>query len=207
MNNSDLTAVLNWLAGLDTLGYLLILAAFFLETFAFIGLVFPGMVLILSLGFLTSKGVFSFWILALVIFLGSFAGDIASFYLGGKGGGFLQKKKWRFIFKKEYLERGKKFFARHGGKSVIISKFMGPVRPVVPFVAGLSRFPFAKFFPLSLASSLAWSLFYLFLGNFFGEAWQKVLTWSNLTGNILLGLVVGGFLGYVVFKRYREKKS
>ena len=164
-------AILGFFRHADQLGawaYLAVFILTFVESFAFIGALIPGTPVIIFLGFIASKGHLNIGLLLVLATLGGILGDNVSYYLGTKGVRLFGAEKK--ILKLNHLERGKKFFARHGDKSIFFSRFIGPIRPVVPFLAGLADMNRKTFFFWNVVSSTAWSLFYVYMGYFFGGA-------------------------------------
>ena len=129
-------------AGLWVYGLIFLIGV--LESLAFIGLLVPGTTVIIVAGVLAAQGLFSIQDLVWPVIAGSIVGDAISFYLGHRGIGWFKSD--RRFFKREYFEKGEAFFIKHGPKSVFLARFIGPLRPVVPFVAGLTRMPLRRFF-------------------------------------------------------------
>ena len=162
---------------LGFLGYWIILFAAFAESLIIIGSFIPGTVIVLFAGFLASQDVFDigklFWFAAIGVILG----DSLNFYLGTKGKKLFKNS--NKILNSAYLEVGERFFAKHGGKSVFLSKFIAPpLRAVVAFVAGLAKMRKRFFFLWAGMGGLLWSAAYLFLGYFFGGALGAIEAWS-----------------------------
>jgi membrane protein DedA with SNARE-associated domain len=103
-----------------------------------------------------------------------------------------------------FLEKGKVFFENHGGKSVFLGRFMGPLRPIIPFVAGAMHMRVRRFLFWNITSAFFWSIFYLYLGYFFGEVWASVEKW---TGRISLGLIAIFLIAVAIhfYYKYRGK--
>lgn len=162
------------------LGYWLILIISFLESAAFIGYLFPGTIITILVGFSAAKGYFD--IISLIWFAaaGAFLGDVFSYWWGRKGTIMFNPKSR--IFKPHYLEKGQAFFDKHGDKSVLIGRFIGPLRPIIPFVAGVCGMKRNKFLIIDVIGALVWAVTYLFVGFFFGEAWQIIELWSTRIG-------------------------
>lgn len=127
----------------------------FAESLAFVGLAVPGVVLIATGGALVASGALGFWEVYLAIALGAILGDAASYWLGRVFGDRVPHA-WPFRQRPEYLERGSRFFHRHGGKSVFLARFLGPLRPVVPITAGMMAMPHRKFQAANLLSAVIW---------------------------------------------------
>jgi undecaprenyl-diphosphatase len=179
---------------LHLLGYWLVLLIAMTESLAFVGVLVPGTIIIGFVGFLSAKGWLDIGDLIWFVAMGVFLGDMISYYLGKYGHVYFNDN--NKVFKLSYLKKGQVYFNNHGKKSLIIGKFIGPLRPVIPFVAGLSLMPFKIFFILEIIISIIWATFHLLLGYFFGQAWQLVELWSSRLGIFLLSL---GLLVLVVY--------
>lgn len=195
---------INWLIPfINQLGdwiYVIMFLTAFLESTAFVGLLVPGAALIIFFGFLGFLRVVYLpdvlWIMA----LGGIAGDAISFYLGGEGNRFFSPQ--GKILSSKHLLTAEDFFKRHGAKSVVIARFIGPLRPIVPFVAGLFKMPAKKFFLFNIPSGLAASLVYVGAGFVFGHAWARLVRAIGQVGISALIFIAGTLLaGYIVRKK------
>ena len=189
-----LLALLPKLQHLGLWGYWIVLLAAFLESFAFVGLAIPGTTVIIFAGFLAAQGIFDIGDLIWFVALGGIMGDAASFYLGKHNA---ERLKTSRLFKLSYQAKGEACFRRFGDVSVILARFIGPLRPVVPFVAGLFKMSYKKFLILNILGAFAAAAVYLFIGYFFGEAWGRVgplLEHAKVALLILLGAVVVGYM-------------
>lgn len=182
----------------EALSYFFIFLIFFLEAMAFIGLLVPGSILLVFIGFLSAEGVLGLKMSIFSIMAGALAGDFFSFYLGRKGNNIF--KKGRMIFSRFYLEKGENFFKKHGNKSVILGRFIGPIRPFVSFISGLLKMSAKEFFLFNFVSLCFWVAFYLFLGFFFGHAWRTIEVWSSRTAIVLILLFLFFFAAYLLKK-------
>ena len=152
-----------WLAahpGWAGLGVFLIA---FGESLALVGLIVPGTVLMFGVGALIAVGAVGFWPAVGWAFAGAVAGDAVSFWLGRRYGGRLRGV-WPLSRHPELLDKGVGFFRRHGGKSVLLGRFFGPVRPVIPAVAGMLHMAPGRFLAFNVASALLWAPAYLLPG-------------------------------------------
>lgn len=127
----------------------------FAESLAFVGFAVPGAVLIATAGALVASGALGFWQAYVAIALGAVLGDATSYWLG-RGFGDRVPRAWPFRQRPELLERGSRFFRRHGGKSVFFARFLGPLRPVVPITAGMMAMPHRTFQAANLLSAVIW---------------------------------------------------
>jgi membrane protein DedA with SNARE-associated domain len=166
-----------WLTDLaDTLGawtYALVAGLAFLETGAFVGLIAPGETAIVIGGVVAADGGVSLPLIALAAWLAAAAGDLASFLLGRRlGRRFLVAHGPRVGVTAPRLERVDAFFDRHGGKAILIGRFVGLVRAVAPFVAGSSGLALRRFLPFSIAGTFVWAVGYTLAGYAFSESFE-----------------------------------
>jgi membrane protein DedA with SNARE-associated domain len=158
----------------DTLGawtYALVAGLAFLETGAFVGLVAPGETAIVLGGVVAAQGGVSLPVILVVAWLAAAAGDLASYTLGRRlGRRFLETRGPRLGVSAKRLETVDRFFARHGGKAILIGRFIGIVRAVAPFTAGASRLPLRGFLPWSILGTAVWASAFTLLGYVFNES-------------------------------------
>ena len=126
------------------------------ESFAFLGLLFPGTAILIASGGLVSAGVIPFFSTAAAGIAGAVLGDAISFWLGQKFGPLLPGI-WPFRRNPEMLRRGTDFFRRYGAASVFIGRFFGPLRAAIPVAAGMMRMPVPLFYIANILSALFWA--------------------------------------------------
>ena len=145
--------------------YALVAGLAFLETGAFVGLVAPGETAIVLGGVVAAQGEVSLPLMLLVAWLAAALGDLASYALGRRlGRPFLVAHGPRIGVGAGRLARVDGFFDRHGGKAILIGRFVGLVRAVAPFLAGASRLPLARFLPFSLLGTALWASTFTLVG-------------------------------------------
>jgi membrane protein DedA with SNARE-associated domain/membrane-associated phospholipid phosphatase len=188
--------------------YLLVGGLAFLETGAFVGLVAPGEFTVMLGGAVASQGDISLPLIIAVTWLSAFAGDSVSFLLGARlGRGFLVRHGERFRITSDRLEMVEGYFARHGGKTILIGRFIGLVRALAPFIAGSSRLPYRRFAPYSILGTGLWSFALILIGYFAAQSLDKV---TNIVGKglVVFGIVVGIVVALVVAYRFlREAEN
>lgn len=178
----------DWLsANPGWLAFALLLTAF-IESLAIAGLVVPGVALLFAIAVLAGKTGMTMWSALGWTALGAIAGDNISFWLGRACSGRLHRI-WPFSRYPAMLYRGERFFRKHGGKSVVIGRFVGPIRPVIPVVAGALGMPGQRFLLFNLASALAWAPIYVLPGFLVGTTIARRI---QLPPHLYLILVVGG---------------
>jgi membrane protein DedA with SNARE-associated domain len=188
--------------------YLLVGGLAFLETGAFVGLVAPGEFTVLLGGAVAFQGEISLPVIIAVTWVSAFAGDSASFLLGAHlGREFLVRHGERFRITPERLQTVEKYFARYGGRTILIGRFIGLVRALAPFIAGSSRLPYRNFAPYSILGTGLWSTSLILIGYFFARSLNRV---TDIVGKglVVFGIVVGVVVALVVVYRFlREPKN
>jgi undecaprenyl-diphosphatase len=181
--------------------YLLVGALAFLETGAFVGLVAPGETTVILGGVIAGQGEISLLVLLGIVWGAAILGDSTSFLIGRRlGRGFLLRHGPRVKITEERLEQVEGYFARHGGKTILIGRFIGIVRALAPFIAGTSRMPYARFIPYSVLGTGLWAATFSVLGYVFWRSFSEV---ADVAGRatFAFGVVVGTAVGIVLAYR------
>lgn len=178
------------------LGYWIVFLFALFESLVFVGILVPGATIVVFAGFLSAEGYLHFSDLIWFATMGAIVGDGISYYLGTKGTQFFHNEN-KFL-KADHIDRGKIFFHKHGSKSIFLARFLGPLRAVVPFIAGLSRMSTGKFLFWNIASALLWSTSHLLIGYFFGSAFQVITLWSERVGYALAIVIIITVLFYII---------
>ncbi|MDA8430879.1 MAG: LssY C-terminal domain-containing protein [Geobacteraceae bacterium] len=186
------------------LGYWLVLFVSLLESLVIVGVVVPGAVLVVLAGALAAQGYFDLGDLIWFAAIGAILGDGISFILGQRGTGLF--KETNKVFKFSYLEAGERFFHKHGAKSIFLGRFIGLVRAVIPFVAGLSGMAARRFYLWNILSAFTWAASHLLAGYFLGQAWQMVEVWTSRAGIFLAALILVFFCASLL-KRFIVKQG
>jgi membrane protein DedA with SNARE-associated domain len=164
------------------------------ESFAFLGLLFPGTSILIVAGTLMSAGSLPYWPVLAGAIIGAVLGDSVSFWLGRRYGGELGRV-WPFTRNPDLLPNGMRFFAKHGGKSVFIGRFFGPVRAVIPLAAGVLRMPRGLFWLANVTSAIVWAPMLVFAGDTVGDVGGQLIGAGNTALLVFGGLTVFGIAG------------
>ncbi len=141
----------------------------FAESLAIIGSIIPGSVTMTALGILAGAGVMRIDLTLVAATLGAIAGDGASYMLGYFYSDRLTKM-WPFKRYPSWLNYGKEYFERHGGKSVLIGRFIGPLRSIIPVIAGMMHMGHLRFYVANIISAIIWAFLYVMPGVLIGAA-------------------------------------
>jgi len=150
---------------------LLVCGIVFVETGLLVGFFLPGDSLLFTAGLLVAAGVIqvNIWLLILFVIVCAFAGDQLGYYIGRKAGPVVFNRPESRVFKRENVTRAEEFFARHGGKAVILARFVPILRTFTPVVAGVARMHYATFMSFNAIGAAAWGAGVTLLGYVLGN--------------------------------------
>jgi len=192
-------ALIHFFAQHPTLALTVVFAAALLEAVAVIGTVIPGSSVVIAAGVLIGLQVLDPWWTAGVAVIGATLGDGFSYWLGHRYherlGGW-----WPLRTHPTLFARGQAYFAKYGGKSVFLGRFLGPVRAIVPVVAGMSDMPVLRFAVVNVLSAIAWSAVHLLPGALFGASLQLAGAVSSRLFILLAGVVAVVWLSMVLLR-------
>jgi membrane protein DedA with SNARE-associated domain/membrane-associated phospholipid phosphatase len=192
----------------NTLGawtYALVGVMAYLETGAFIGLIAPGETVVIAGGVIAGQGEIDLIPLIGLVWVCAVLGDTTSFYIGRRlGRKFLERHGPRVKITHERLEQVEGYFDRHGGKTILIGRFIGLVRALAPFIAGASGLAYRRFIPYSVVGTGLWSTVFCVLGYVFWRSFDKV---AHVAGQAIFGfgVTVSVIVGIVVAYRRRAE--
>ena len=155
---------------LKTVGYAGIFAIVFAESGLLVGFFLPGDSLLFAAGFLASQGFFNIAILCLVTFVAAVLGDNVGYWFGKKAGPRVFKKEDSLIFSKTNVEKSQAFYEKHGGKTIILARFIPVVRTFAPVIAGVGKMEYKKFLFYNLTGGVIWGIGVTALGYLLGNS-------------------------------------
>jgi len=153
-------------------GYVGLTIIIFAETGLLIGFFLPGDSLLVTAGLLASQTQrfdLNVFVLGALLSLASIAGNTVGYYIGKVTGPRLFSRESSFLFNRKHLERAHAFYERHGGKTIILARFMPIVRTFVPVVAGMGQMQYRRYTLYNVVGGLAWIWSMLFIGYFLGR--------------------------------------
>ena len=176
-------------------------SAAFIESFALIGIIIPGVILLAAISGLAASTNLSIFQVVLLVYISSCLADISSFFIGK----YLSRKidhTWPFKKNPSWLEQGRVFFKSYGILGVFLGRFIGPVRPLIPITAGSLAMDVRTFILVDLASGLLWAPLYSLPGYFAGKtALEGSGTLSLAAGLIAIAITFLFFVRYLVRKK------
>ena len=146
--------------------YVLLFAIVFCETGLVITPFLPGDSLLFAVGALAAQGLLRIEIIIPLLMLAAIIGDNLNYWIGRKSGAWIVSQRW---FKRDYLAKTEHFFVKHGGRAIIIARFVPIVRTFAPFTAGFGRMDYGRFLTFSLGGGLFWVVSISMLGYALGN--------------------------------------
>lgn len=189
---------------IQTVGYLGVFAIVFAESGLLIGLFLPGDSLLFTAGFLASQGFFDITILVVGCFLSAVAGDSVGYAFGRRVGRQLFRREDSFWFHKRHVLRAEEFYQRHGGKAIVLARFVPVVRTFAPVVAGIGLMEYWRFLMFNVLGGLFWAVGITLSGYFLGSIIPDV---DRYLLPIVGAIIVVSVLPTVVhgFHEYRQE--
>jgi membrane protein DedA with SNARE-associated domain/membrane-associated phospholipid phosphatase len=180
----------------------------FLETGAFVGLIAPGETFVILAGAVAGQGVTNLYLTIAIVWFSAWTGDTTSFLIGKRlGRGFIERHGSRVRITPERFRQVESYFDRHGGKTILIGRFIGLVRALAPFVAGSSGMEYRAFLPYSVLGTGLWAGTFTVLGYLGSRSIQEIADWAG-TGILVFGVTVGVIVAIGVSVRFlRETEN
>lgn len=173
-----------------------------LEGIVGVGLIFPGAIITVFSGVLAYHGKGDILLIMAAAGGGAALGDIVSYVLGARFG----SRMWgRGLLRKhmDVVRKAQSFFFNHGGKSIFFGRFVGPLRGLVPFIAGAAHMRPLPFLGWALLSGLLWGIAYPGIGFLGGSSWELA---RNLSGGFgFLLFVAAAAVGYALYRRHLSR--
>jgi membrane-associated protein len=184
--------------------YLILFAIIYCETGLVVTPFLPGDSLLFVAGAVAAAGAIDVHTLLAVLVLASFSGDNTNYWIGRFVGPRLFRRSGSRVLNPAHLERTQQFYEKHGGKTVVIARFVPIVRTFAPFVAGMGRMIYPRFVSYSFAGSVLWIGSLIYAGYYFGNL---PFVRQNLSF-VIIGIVVLSLMpGVVEFLRSRSRSA
>lgn len=148
--------------------YVLLFGIIFAETGFVVTPFLPGDSLLFIVGSLAGAGFLNIWIVYVSLVVAAILGDTVNYWIGHHTGHKVFNKENSKIFNKQHLETTRKFFEKHGGKTIILARFLPIVRSFAPFVAGMGSMEYKSFLVYNVAGAFIWVTSLLAAGYFLG---------------------------------------
>lgn len=172
-------------------GYVIVGSATLLENSLGFGLIVPGETLVLLGGFYAGRGELDAVAVAVIATVGGVIGDNLGYAIGRKAGRpFITRFGHRVFLREERIVAAERFYARHGGKTVFLGRFVPVVRSVSSIIAGIGHMRYPRFAVYDFAGSAIWAVGHTVIGYVVGDQYERYKGYLDGFGIVLLGLLV-----------------
>ena len=186
-------------------GYVVLVAIVFTETGLLIGLFLPGDSLLITAGLVAATGALDIWWLNVLLIAAAVVGDSVGYGIGYRAGPRIFTREESFLFRPSHVERTRRFYERHGAKTIVIARFVPIVRTFAPVVAGVGQMEYRRFLFYNVAGGVAWVTSMTWAGYLLGHTIPNIGEHIHVVVAIVivLSLVPIG----VEFYRERRRRS
>ena len=185
-------------------GYVGLTLIIFAETGLLVGFFLPGDSLLVTAGLLATQGLgLDVWALGALLTVAAIAGNSVGYAIGRYTGPRLFTRDDSLLFKKKHLFRAREFYEHHGGKTLILARFMPIIRTFVPVVAGLGVMKFRVYTIYNVVGAVLWIWSMLFIGYFLGRAVPGIE--NHITKVILVVIFLSLLPGIISWQRERSR--
>ncbi len=183
--------------------YLILFLIIFCETGLVVTPFLPGDSLLFATGALAAGGPLDVRALVVLLSIAAIAGDTVNYWIGSIVGPrvFTDKVRW---LKREHLEKTHRFYEKHGGKTIVLARFMPIIRTFAPFVAGIGRMTYWRFASYNVFGGILWVALFLLGGYYFGNL---PFVEKNFSLVILAIIIVSVLPGVIEFARERRRMA
>ncbi len=175
----------------------------FAETGLMVGFFLPGDSLLFTAGALAAQGHFNIWSINILLIAAAIVGDTVGYWIGRKAGPALFKKPRSRFFNPEHLRRAHDFYEKHGGKTIVLARFMPIIRTFAPVVAGMGHMNYRRFVSFNVFGGAFWVLLMTWGGYGLG---QVPMVANHFEIFVLLVVFLSILPGIVAYVRERLKK-
>jgi membrane-associated protein len=177
----------------------------FTETGLLIGFFLPGDSLLVTAGIFAAKGDLSLWKLNLFLIPAAIIGDTVGYWLGYKSGPHIFNRKKSLLFNPDHLKEAHEFYEKHGGKTIVLARFMPIVRTFAPLVAGMGKMNYKQFLLYNVCGGIGWVTGMTVIGYVFGTQFPGAV--KRLETIILVVVFISVLPATIpLIKRFRNRK-
>lgn len=151
-------------------GYPVLFAIVFVETGLLVGFFLPGDSLLISAGLVAATGVLNIWWLNVLLCAAAVIGDSVGYAIGRRAGPALFTREESLLFHPKHIERTRRFYERHGAKTIVIARFVPIVRTFAPVVAGVGQMQYRRFVTYNVVGGVGWVVAMTWAGYLLGHA-------------------------------------
>ncbi|MBX9836808.1 DedA family protein [Silvanigrella sp.] len=181
---------------IQVVGYTGLILIVFAETGLLIGFFLPGDSLLIAAGLFAAKGDMNILFLISTLTVAAIVGDAVGFYIGRKLGPKLYKKEDSFFFRKKHLIAAHEFYEKHGGKTIIIARFIPIIRTFAPTVAGAAEMNYFRFAMFNVIGGFLWVWSMLLGGFYLGRVFGDKI--NDYIHYLIIGVIIVSFIPIII---------
>jgi membrane-associated protein len=183
-------------------GYAVLIAIVFAETGLLVGFFLPGDSLLVTAGLVAATGALNIWWLNVVLIIAAVVGDSAGYAIGRRIGPRLFTREKSLLFNPAHVERTRRFYERHGAKTIVIARFVPIVRTFAPTVAGVGQMEYRRFIFYNVAGGVGWVVSMTWAGYLLGQSVPNI----NDHIHIVVAIVIVLSLIPIAVELLRERR-
>ena len=185
-------------------GYLILVAIVFTETGLLVGFFLPGDSLLITAGLVAAAGGLNIWWLNVLLAVAAVTGDSVGYAIGARIGPRLFTREKSLLFNPAHVERTRRFYARHGAKTIVIARFVPIIRTFAPVVAGVGTMEYRRFLVYNVAGGVGWVTGMTWAGYLLGRAIPNIGEYVHIVVVIVIVLSVIPIIVEIVRERRRR---
>jgi membrane-associated protein len=186
-------------------GYVVLVAIVFTETGLLVGFFLPGDSLLITAGLVAATGALDIWWLNVLLSIAAIVGDSVGYAIGARIGPRLFTREKSLLFNPRHVERTRRFYARHGARTIVIARFVPIVRTFAPVVAGVGQMSYRRFLFYNVAGGVGWVVSMTWTGYLLGQTIPNIDRHIHI---IVVIVIVLSLIPIVVeIMRERRKQS
>jgi len=186
-------------------GYLVMTLIIFTETGLLVGFCLPGDSLLVTAGIFAAGGNYNIWLINALLIPAAILGDTVGYWIGYHSGPRLFRRPKSLLFNPEHLKAAHEFYERHGGKTIVLARFMPIVRTFAPVVAGMGRMEYRRFLAYNVFGGAGWVLSMTMIGYLLVNVWPQVGKRIDLVALVVVFISI--LPGIIAFARNRLRSG
>jgi membrane-associated protein len=171
-------------------GYVALVAIVFTETGLLIGFFLPGDSLLITAGLVAAAGGLDIWLLNGLLIIAAIAGDSVGYAIGYRTGPRIFTREESRWFSKKHLVRTREFYERHGGKTIVLARFIPIIRTFAPVVAGVGQMEYRKFLAYNVLGGIGWVVSMTWAGYLLGQVIPDIGRYIHIVIAVVVTLSV-----------------
>lgn len=187
-------------------GLVVIALVVFAESALLLGLFLPGDTLLIAGGIFASEHRLPLYLLMISVAVATILGYEVGYYLGRRAGPRIFKRKDGILFREDYMDRTEVFFKRHGGRTLIVARFIAIVRTIVPLVAGMGRMSPRKFLAYNIVGGVIWSSSLILISYYIGQRVPNLDSYIKYLVLLAIVLTTGGVVIELIKNRAQRRE-